>query len=199
MKEPQNIEALTACRPDFMGFIFYEKSPRYVGDLSPEVIASIAPEIRKIGVFVNEAIADVVQKARDYRLDCVQLHGDESPAECRQVKAAKLLCIKAFPIATAADFERVKPYDDAVDFFLFDTATCAYGGSGQQFDWDLLNAYTGKIPFLLSGGISCADSEAISRLSHPQLYGVDINSRFETKPGLKNIVLVDTFIQQLQK
>ena len=195
MKNSQNIKEIINCQPDFIGFIFYEKSPRYAGELDKEVLKNIPGNIKKIGVFVDENVEKILNIAARYQLDGIQLHGDETPGICKQIKANKLLCIKAFSIEQTSDFGKTAEYETVADYFLFDTKTPVYGGSGKKFDWSLLNGYKGKTPFFLSGGISIDDCEWIGKLSHNQLFGIDINSRFEIEAGIKSVDLVGRFIR----
>lgn len=197
MKFPENILAVAALRPDFMGFIFYPKSPRYAEPLDIETINSIPKSIKKIGVFVNESLENILTVVYKYNLDGVQLHGSENVEICRKLKDTGLLVLKAFPIADAYNFNVTKTYEGACDYFLFDTKTEAYGGSGVKFDWQILNKYKGQTPFLLSGGIAADDSEAILKIEHPKFAGIDLNSKFEISPGFKNVKLLNKFLQAL--
>lgn len=175
-----------ALPPDYAGFICYGKSPRYIGDLSPENLKAIPNNIIKTGVFVNEdaeVINDLIEKMG---FDAIQLHGSETPEFCLQYKR-KVKVLKAFGVDEAFDFEQLKPYVGKVDFFLFDTKTPVHGGSGKTFNWEILKNYTLDIPFFLSGGISPDNLDETKKIIHPQLYGVDLNSKFETAPGIKNI------------
>lgn len=203
MKDSDNITELSELPIEMMGMIFYEQSPRYVGTLSKNDIQSIGKTtteqgIDRVGVFVNEKLENILQKVDQYMLDMVQLHGDESPEFCRELNTS-IPIIKAFSIADVADLEKTQPYEGLWGYFLFDTKTPQRGGSGQKFDWAILEAYTGRTPFLLSGGISAEDAEAIQQINHPKFYGVDLNSRFETEPGIKNIQLLEQFIKTLKQ
>lgn len=184
MCDPRNIAAVAALKPDFMGFIFYKKSPRYVGALSPETVKGIPSSIKKVGVFVNEDMGMIEQTVAEYGLDFVQLHGDESVEFCRALKG-KCGIIKATSIV------RASLYEDVVDYLLFDTPTPHYGGSGERFDWSELNNYKGGTPFFLSGGIGVEQGSEVRALD---VFAVDVNSRFETQPGMKNIELLKKFI-----
>jgi phosphoribosylanthranilate isomerase len=197
MKIPENIQAVASLKPDYMGFIFYPKSPRYAEPLDVSTLNSLPATIKKIGVFVNEDLEDILTIATKYELDGVQLHGTELVEMCKELRKAGFIVIKAFPIAEAYNFKVTKAYEGACDFFLFDTKTEAYGGSGVKFDWAILEEYLGKTPFLLSGGISVDDVEEIQKIEHTLFAGVDLNSRFEIKPGLKNIELLKQFIVPL--
>lgn len=209
LKEIGNIEALKQLSIDFMGFIFYPKSKRYVGQ--SEALKSLLQEqnwqsdIKKVGVFVDVEIDEILHTVHDYSLDYVQLHGNESPEYCRELnriwsissmRKAKL--IKAFAIGDASDFEQVNQYQAHCQLFIFDTKGENKGGNGISFDWDLLKHYSGMIPFLLSGGINESDAQKIRQLNAPQLAGVDINSRFESAPALKDVEKVKQFIANLK-
>jgi len=182
-----------------MGFIFYPKSPRYAEPLDSAVLNSLPATIKKIGVFVNEDLENTLTIAYKYKLDGLQLHGAELVDMCRELKKLGYLVIKAFPIAETYNFKVTKSYEGVCDYFLFDTKTEAYGGSGLKFNWKMLNEYTGDTPFLLSGGIALDDAEAIQKIEHPKFAGIDLNSKFEVKPGLKNISLLKDFISNFQK
>ena len=177
-----------------MGFIFYPKSPRYAEPLDIKTLEALPPTIKKIGVFVNEDIENILTIAYKYKLDGLQLHGTELVDMCRKLKKLGYLVIKAFPIAEAYNFKVTKAYEGVCDYFLFDTKTDAYGGSGVKFNWQILKGYKGETPFLLSGGIAVDDAEAIRKIEHPLFAGIDLNSKFELKPGLKNISLLKEFI-----
>lgn len=187
LRETDNINAVVALQPDYIGFICYSRSPRYmVDELSAEDLKGVRDDVVKTGVFVN-AVADVVDEhVNNYQFDAIQLHGNESPDFCRRFKG-KVTVIKAFGVNELFDFELLEPYADSVDMFLFDTSTPQHGGSGEVFNWDILHKYHLNIPFMLSGGISLENIAEVKKIQHPQLYGVDLNSRFEDKPGLKNI------------
>lgn len=190
MRSPGNIRAVEALGPDMMGFIFYEKSPRFI-----EKVPDYLPEgPERTGVFVNHSTAAVLEKAGQFGLTWVQLHGQESPEQCREIKEAGLKVIKAFSIASEADIERTGLYEGSCDLFLFDTKTEGVGGSGRTFDWTLLDGYKGRTPFLLSGGIG-PDTD-LSRFRHPMLAGYDLNSRFETGPAMKDTERLRTFIKR---
>ena len=199
MREAENIREVEALGINWMGLIFWPKSSRYVSEM-PDYLPQ---DVKRVGVFVNEDLDTVKKKADDYALNLIQLHGSESPDYVRALKAPSSInsltssIIKAFNIATADDFEQTKDYEGLVDYFLFDTKGLSVGGNGVQFDWDVLKDYHGKTPFLLSGGISPDDAERIHAFHHPQCIGIDLNSRFELSPGLKDINKLKTFIQAL--
>jgi indole-3-glycerol phosphate synthase len=194
MKYPHNIRELSALPIDMIGLIFYEKSPRYAGDLDAKDMETLPSSIQKTGVFVNAEKEYILAKIERYGLQQIQLHGNESPGFCRELKATGVKIIKAFPVCEAGDIAACLPYEDACDYFLFDTKTDRFGGSGEKFDWKILEAYRGVTPFFLSGGIDSADIESIRNLNHPMLYAIDLNSKFETAPGLKDINKVGQFL-----
>jgi len=198
MREPENIREVLDLKPDMMGFIFYSKSPRYVPDATSISKIDFPENLIKTGVFVNEEPVTIEKIIRETGLNAVQLHGKESPEYCSQVKKFNCTVFKAFSISEPADFEQTKHYEGVVDGFLFDTKTPAYGGSGVKFDWQMLDNYSGNTPFLLSGGISKDDAEAILQIKHPLMAGVDLNSRFEIEPALKNSKDLQYFIQKIR-
>ena len=193
MKYPENIQAAASLKPDLMGFIFYPKSPRYAEPLDITVLDALPHAIKKIGVFVNESKENILTIGYKYKLDGVQLHGSELVDMCRELKKLGYIVIKAFPIAEAYNFRVTKGYEGVCDYFLFDTKTESYGGSGVKFNWQILKEYKGETPFLLSGGIEADDAEAILKIEHPKFAGIDLNSKFEIKPGLKDISLLKEF------
>ena len=192
MREADNIREVEALGVDWLGLIFWPKSSRYVSE-RPDYLPQ---HVKRVGVFVDENLDTVRKKADDYALDLIQLHGSESPDYIRALKASCSI-IKAFSIATADDLEQTKDYEGLVDYFLFDTKGPSVGGNGVQFNWDVLKDYHGKTPFLLSGGIGPDDAERIQAFHHPQCIGIDLNSRFELSPGLKDINKLKQFIQVL--
>jgi phosphoribosylanthranilate isomerase len=198
MKYIDNINHVSSLSPDFMGFIFYEKSPRSVRGLFKDDLRINRSDIVKIGVFVDENLEEILEKVKKYELHGVQLHGTESEELCYTLRSAGLVVLKAFPISEASDFARTDVYESTCDYFLFDTKTPQHGGSGQKFDWNILNAYKGKTKFFLSGGISVDDAETIKKITHPKLAGVDLNSKFEISPGLKDLKPLTSFIKQLR-
>jgi phosphoribosylanthranilate isomerase len=199
MKFTENIRKIASLQPDMIGFIFYPKSPRYVNN--PKDIAQlfIPPSIKKIGVFVNETKEMILQKVKTYQLHGVQLHGDESPALCLALKQQKLKVIKAFSIASVDDIKRCALYEGFADYFLFDTKTSGHGGSGEKFNWNIINSYRGLTPFILSGGISPEDVKVILALKHVRFAGIDLNSRFEMSPGFKDDELLKVFIKKIRE
>jgi phosphoribosylanthranilate isomerase len=197
LKYQNNIEELTHLPIDYMGFIFYNKSPRYLGeDLSSDFVKSIPICIKKVGVFVNEDCYTVLNRIAHYDLAMVQLHGNETPELCAELKPY-VKVMKAFQIQDDFDFKQLENYLPVVDYFLFDSPTKNYGGSGKQFNWQILEKYNYTTPFFLSGGIGEEHIEEIKQLHIPQLIAIDINSKFETEPGLKNTEQVKQFIKKL--
>jgi phosphoribosylanthranilate isomerase len=199
MKFPENVQAVAALQPDFMGFIFYPKSPRYAEPLDVATLNALPKSIKKIGVFVNDSLENILTLVYKYSLDGVQLHGSENSEVCKKLKDVGLIVLKAFPIAEVYNFRVTKAYEGVCDYFLFDTKTDAYGGSGLKFNWGMLDKYVGETPFLLSGGITSDDAEAILQIEHPKLAGIDLNSKFELSPGLKNVELLSGFINEIRK
>jgi len=204
MREAANIRELSTLDINWLGLIFWPKSSRYVNE-RPEYLPR---NIKRVGVFVDEAPEKIVSISRLYGLDYIQLHGHESTTDINRLRQAITnqgsstippQLIKAFSIATASDLEQTKAYEGQVDYFLFDTKGPSVGGNGIQFDWDVLTAYQGNTPFLLSGGIGPEDAERIQAFYHPQCIGIDLNSRFEVSPGLKDIHRLKTFLEQLIK
>lgn len=176
---------------NMLGFIFYPRSPRYVvGKIDPLEIAILPEHISKVGVFVNENEALIETNAKTYHIDTLQLHGSESPEMCRNLKNKGFRIIKAFNLTRQNNFDAYAPY---CDFFLFDTPSEQHGGTGAKFDWSLLNNYKGSVSFLLSGGIGPNDAEELKQINHPQIAGIDINSKFEVVPGRKNFELIKHF------
>ena len=186
LKHPDNIADVAALKPDYVGFICYSPSPRYADGLRAETLADLPGTIYKTAVFVNEDAETITKLVDTYNFDAIQLHGNESPEFCRSFMD-KVDVIKAFGIDQDFDFGRLNAFAGNVDYFLFDTKTPKHGGSGQVFDWKLLDNYALDIPFFLSGGLSLDNLETIKNINHPQFYGVDLNSRFEIEPGLKDI------------
>ena len=196
MRDAENIREVEALGVDLMGFIFWPKSSRFVSERP----AYLPTKCKRVGVFVDEDIKIIQQIARDYALDFIQLHGQESPDYIRTLRADgsfAAVIIKAFNIATSADLEATKPYEGLVDYFLFDTKGPSVGGNGEKFDWTVLADYVGEPPFLLSGGIGPDDAERIRTFHHPKCIGIDLNSRFEIAPGFKDINILKEFIKKI--
>ncbi|MFV0364969.1 MAG: phosphoribosylanthranilate isomerase [Mangrovibacterium sp.] len=197
MREHDNIEAIKELEPDFMGFIFYPESKRYVGDAPDIYLFAIPSKINKVAVFVNESNERILTICRRFRFGYVQLHGDELPEQCAALQAEGLKVIKAFSVGDDFDFTQTEAYADVADLFLFDTATESFGGSGKQFNWEVLDSYKLDKNFLLSGGITLYDAPRLKSLQHEQFIGVDINSGFEIEPGVKDNRRVAMFKQML--
>jgi phosphoribosylanthranilate isomerase len=198
MKYPDNIVELGTLLPDYMGFIFWEKSSRYFNGQIPELPKSI----KKTGVFVNETVENVVQKVLQYDLQAVQLHGKESVAFCAELRKSLLKnieIIKVFSILDTFDFAVLEPFESVCDYFLFDTKGKLPGGNGTTFDWKVLQQYPSSKPFFLSGGIGLEELEAVSEILKTNLpvHAIDVNSKFEIEPGLKNITLCNDAIHHI--
>ena len=199
MKQLQQLDGLDI---DFAGLIFYKESPRYIGDkISKTELKKADLDIKKVGVFVNPEMIDVLDAIDDYGLEVVQLHGDESPEMCEDL-SSEVEVIKAFRVSDGVDIDKlVAPYDAVCDYYLFDTGGLkeSFGGTGQQFDWTILTKAKIEKPFFLSGGIGVDDAIRIKAFKHPDYFGVDINSRFEKEPGVKDMGLVLQFKQGLKR
>ena len=198
MLDSQNIKAVAKLKPDYLGFIFYVKSPRYAALVDKLVLFSLPSTIKKVGVFVNESVEVMREMAKAYGLDVLQLHGGETTIQCLQLREEGFTIIKAFSISQSSDFEDICHYEGCCDYFLFDTKTPQHGGSGIKFDWALLDIYQGETPFFLSGGIDLEDVEAILKLKYPKFAGIDLNSRFELEPGLKNVEKLEHFLERIR-
>jgi len=186
LRNAENIKAVAALGADYIGLIRYERSPRYVSSLDDARLNDINEAILKTGVFVNENTENIQRIIKQYGLNAIQLHGNESAGFAAGFKN-KVVVLKAFGLDGNFDFKQLEKYIGSVDFFLFDTKTAAHGGSGETFDWSVLNNYNLDVPFFLSGGLSLDNLHQIGDITHPQFYGVDLNSRFETSPGIKDI------------
>lgn len=199
MKYANNILEIIPYQPDYLGFIFYEKSLRNYTD---EEIIEIPETTKKVGVFVNESYDEIITKINKYQLNCVQLHGNETPEFCEKIKNNNNIeVIKAFSISESFDFKFLKPYKKSVDYFLFDTKGKLPGGNGIKFDWSLLDKYTLKVPFFLSGGIGLTNISSIKTFLQTGIskycYAIDVNSRFENKPGVKNASKIKRLYKKL--
>ncbi len=198
MREPSNIADVAALKPDFMGFIFYFKSSRFVEMMVFYVAQRLKTQgIEPVAVFVNPSPAYIQHIHDKYGFTHIQLHGRETPQMCSELREKGYFVIKAFSLAKAADLEATKAFEGCCDLFLFDTKSSLPGGSGKQFDWNILSDYQGNTPFFLSGGIGPEDVERIQSFCHPQLFGLDLNSKFELRPAFKDAELVKSFIQAL--
>ena len=196
MRDADNIREIEALGINWMGFIFWPKSSRFVSERP----IYLPTKCKRVGVFVDASIGDVMTIAEQYQLDLIQLHGNESPSYITQLTSHLrslsmsngIKIIKAFNIATEADFEATEPYEDVADYFLFDTKGKSVGGNGEKFDWNVLSAYRGHTPYLLSGGIGPDDAPLINQVvedlqSSSPLIGIDLNSKFEIAPALKDV------------
>lgn len=198
MREPENIEKVAQLGVDMMGFIFYPKSPRFA---SQSVARTAADKyVCRVGVFVNESAGLISDKILQFDLNAVQLHGNESRELCELLHKQNglLKVIKAISVSAAGDIQKYKEYVGAVDYFLFDTKCKTVGGSGQQFDWQVLENYDGDVPFILSGGIGPEDVERVRNFHHPKCIGIDLNSKFELKPGLKDVEKLNIFLENIE-
>lgn len=196
----ENLKEILNLQPDFMGFIFYPPSPRYIkNNLSPADLQEIPDTIIRTGVFVDMRINELKEIVSGYKLNCVQLHGNESVEYCKELQSVGVKIIKAFRIGDSFDFDILQNYIPFCQYFLFDTLVPQYGGSGKKFSWDILKSYKSEHPFLLSGGIGPDDRVEIQSFSHPAFMGIDLNSRFEIQPGIKDINKLKEFIQSVRK
>lgn len=219
MRDAANIKEVSQLDIDWMGFIFFPKSPRYVRQINsnagfipdyPSLCNNDGDEpspkkIKRVGVFVDDMPQNIVTRVVNFRLDIVQLHGSENAIMIDNLRRTLepdihkgIKIMKALSVASAAEVEKYKDYEGHVDYFLFDTKTPLKGGSGNKFDWSVLDAYDGKTPFLLSGGIGPDDVERIREFNHPECIGIDVNSRFETVPGVKDAALLKSFVEALR-
>ncbi len=192
MKYPENILEVSKLLPDYLGFIFYKKSSRYFDGEIPEIPNSI----KKVGVFVNANLEEINTKIKKYDLDLIQLHGNETPEFCQNLKQDTIEIIKVFSVDDDFDFEILNKYENACDYFLFDTKGKLHGGNGVTFNWQILEKYKLQKPLFLSGGIGIEEIEKLKTLNLP-IYAIDVNSKFEIEPGLKNAQLLQQFITQL--
>ncbi len=236
MREPENIRDVTALGVDWIGFIFYPKSPRYVSqirsragiipdysvfmkheelsskELSSKELSSketsskeLMRQVKRVGVFVDDMPQNIVTRAVNYELDIIQLHGSESVIMIDNLRSTLAPSIrkgikfmKALSISTAEDILRYKEYEGHVDYFIFDTQTPLVGGSGNHFDWNMLDAYDGNTPFILSGGVGPDDAERVLSIRHPMFAGIDLNSQFETAPAVKNVDALKAFLAKIR-
>lgn len=216
MRDAQNIREVSQLGVDMIGMIFYPKSPRYVEMQSSH--AGIIPDYVKediniksaksparVGVFVDDMVQNIVTRVVNYHLDYVQLHGNEPREMCENLRLTLdpdirpgIKIIKAISVSDASDIQKYKEYVGAVDLFLFDTKCKTVGGSGQQFDWQVLEQYDGEVPFLLSGGIGPEDASRLHAFHHPKCIGIDLNSRFEIEPGVKDVEKLKGFLNEIQ-
>jgi phosphoribosylanthranilate isomerase len=207
IKYLDNLQAIQAMQPDYLGFIFYNKSPRYMGyDLLPSELTNVSPNIKKTGVFVNESIEKVIEMVELYALNAIQLHGDETVSYLKELlenlnvngNGASVEIIKAFGVDEHFDFNKLNDYKQYCNYFLFDTKTPNYGGSGKKFQWNLLEQYQLEVPIFLSGGIDVEDLSDILNMNHPKIVAVDLNSKLEIEPGRKDLVKVKEAIESVK-
>ena len=222
MRDADNIREVSELDIDMMGFIFWKDSPRFVRMISSH--AGIIPDyseerlnknsgkvvddqhrIKRVGVFVDDMPQTIATRIYNYELDYVQLHGEESCIMIDNLRRTLepdirtgVKIIKTISVSSAEDIEKTKQYEGCVDLFLFDTKCPTMGGSGDKFDWSVLSAYKGNVPFLLSGGIGMDDVDKIKSFQHPQFAGVDVNSCFETEPGVKDVEKLRLFVEKLR-
>lgn len=212
MRDADNIRDILALGVDMIGLIFYPPSPRYVQQFSSGagIIPDYAPDMGKtplrVGVFVDEMPQNIVTRVYNYKLDYIQLHGNEPRETLENLRATidpdikpKIKIIKAISVSSAEDIKKYKEYVGAADLFLFDTKCKTVGGSGEQFDWQVLQAYDGDVSFLLSGGIGPDDAERIKNFHHPKCIGIDLNSKFEIEPALKDVEKLKQFLVKVKK
>lgn len=190
MRDSQNIKELLKLRPDYVGFIFYDKSKRNAVALDAELLKRFPETTQKVGVFVNAPLEEVKGKVDEFQLDLVQLHGDESVEYVGELFAIGIKVIKVFSVGESFDFDVLKPYKGLVEFFLFDTKGKERGGNGVVFNWEILKEYDQSIPFFLSGGIDNENVAAVAVLGEMNIHAIDVNSKYEIEPGLKDIELL---------
>lgn len=197
MREPENIREVERLGIDWMGFIFYEKSKRHV----PALPAYMPTQVKRIGVFVDYTLTEILDKVEEFHFDGVQLHGNESPQFCKELREKApypILINKAFGILTEEDIHPIEAYEGVCDYYVFDTKTPSKGGSGNAFDWNILQAYKGDTPFLLSGGLSIDNLEEMLQFHHERMAGIDLNSKFEISPALKDASLLEKYIKTVR-
>ena len=198
LKDAANVSLVAGLGPDMMGFIFYEASPRYAGGLNPDVVRALPWNVRRVGVFVDAGLPEILLTAKKYGLDTIQSHGDESLDQCVALRGEGYSVVKAIGVAGLSDISQAERYQEVCDAVLFDRKSPSRGGTGEKFDWGLLESYDGA-PFLLSGGIGPQDRETVSAFRHPGFLGIDLNSRFETEPGMKDIGALRSFIEAVRR
>ena len=197
MRELENISALSELDPNYIGFIFWSESSRFVNKKTPP----LDKKIIKTGVFVDATFDYILTKIKDHQLDAVQLHGQESCSYCKVIKDYGLEVIKSFSIKNTFDFNTLEDYENSCDYYLFDTKGKLPGGNGFTFDWKILNEYPSQKPFFLSGGIGVDNLNEIKKLVKTKLpiHAIDVNSKFETAPGNKNIELLKKFKKEIDE
>jgi phosphoribosylanthranilate isomerase len=193
MRDAANILDVASLSPDYLGFIFYPASPRFVGnDFTPP--SGLAPIINRVGVFVNESTQSILAKAKSAGFTFVQLHGNETPDEAKSLKDAGLKVIKVFSIDDEFNFDITQPYQKVVDYFLFDTKGKFYGGNAKTFNWNILHRYDQEVPFFLSGGLTPENLTNLDSLRSMNLHALDLNSGVELSPGVKSKEKVEHII-----
>ena len=199
MRDKENIAQLIKLPIDYIGFIFYTGSLRYAGTkIDPSVLNLIPSTIQKVGVFVNSSIEEVLNIANENQIEIIQLHGNETPEYCDKLSEKGFTIIKTIT-ANIENFQnKLTDYRFCCNYYLFDTPTIKYGGSGQKFDWKILSHQKFYLPFFLSGGISSDDINNIKNLNIPGIHAIDLNSKFEIEPGLKNIELIKDFMEKVK-
>lgn len=190
MKYPTNIVEVLQLNPDYLGFIFYKPSKRFIDTLPADFVRSLPVGVKKVGVFVNETAATIEEAITTYGLDLIQLHGEEGPAFTTEIKKLGVQVIKAFGVSADFDWKQLLSYEGTADYYLFDTKTADYGGSGQSFNWQLLERYEQQTPYFLSGGLNADNIREIDQMNDERLYAIDVNSKFELSPGMKNVELL---------
>jgi len=199
MRDESNIKDLVKVNPDYIGFIFYPGSKRFIGeDFNLKILDYIPDSISKVGVFVNAGREYILEKSRLFGLALIQLHGDESAGFCRELFDTGFSVIKAFYVNEEFNFETINPFKPFCKYFLFDTKCSTFGGSSKKFNWDILRVYDNEKPVFLSGGIGGEDAGLIKQLDFLNIHAIDINSRFEKKPGLKDISKIRKFIKEFK-
>jgi len=199
MRDASNMKEIAEANPDFMGFIFYRGSKRYVGEETGNALFTKVPMgIIRTGVFLNEDNNTILNISARTGLEMIQLHGNEPPAACKELKSSGLTVVKTFNIGDDFNFEKLEKYASVCDYFLFDTKSPLHGGTGKKFDWKRLEEYSMDKPFFLSGGIGPEDADAVKSFVNRGLYAVDINSRFEITPGIKDADKVRKFINDIK-
>ena len=198
MAYPENIVGISGVMSVYMGFIFHAQSPRNALSLSAEALKGLPESVTPVGVFVNRPLDYILDRCDEYGIRTVQLHGNESPALCERLKTEGYIVWKAIGVDENIRWEDLNSYKNVVDMFVFDTKSPTHGGTGCKYDWDILRSYSLDIPFLLSGGISPGDEGLIKMFDHPMFSGIDLNSRFEVAPGMKDVTLLKNFIKELR-
>jgi phosphoribosylanthranilate isomerase len=197
MRDGLNIAEAATLPIDYMGFIFFRNSKRYVGD-GFEIPKDFPSRIKRVGVFVNDSVEVISGLARKHSLDFIQLHGGESVSQCAELRENGFKVIKAFGLESGTDFENLIPFKNEVDFFLFDTKGKEFGGTGKTFDWDILARYDQDVPFFLSGGLAPENVAGVKALGKMNIHGLDVNSGVEITPGLKDVGRLKIFIERVR-